>query len=124
MGSRSTGGFCLAAALYLSTTRFLRNRAAQGVKLRVGAIAAIAAALLIGGIGMVWAYSYAAKAGMLGEEARDKYELESGGKYGSSSVAALRYSPRSRRSMRRRFWVTALGRGIQCMCFWKSARWR
>ncbi|MFZ0395266.1 MAG: hypothetical protein WCF17_10825 [Terracidiphilus sp.] len=82
LGTRSTGGFCLAAALYLSVTRFLRNRAARGVKLKVGTIAAVAATLAIGAIGIVWAYSYAAKAGMLGEQARNKYKLESGGKYG------------------------------------------
>ncbi len=82
MGSRSNGGFCLAAAFYLFTSHFLRKRAARGVKLKVGAIAAIAATLVIGAIGMVWAYSYAAKAGMLGEQARDKYKLDSGGKYG------------------------------------------
>ena len=34
LGTRSTGGFCLAAALYLSVTRFLRNSAGQGVSTR------------------------------------------------------------------------------------------
>ena len=82
MGSRSEGGICLAVALYLYFMRFLRNRAARGVKLKVGAIAAMAATLVIGAIGVDWAYSYAAKAGLLGEQARDKYELQSGGKYG------------------------------------------
>ncbi len=82
MGSRSTGGFCLAAVLYLSVTHLLRNRAVLGGKLKAGAIAAMAAALLIGAVGMLWAYSHAAKAGMLGEQAQGKYELQASGKYG------------------------------------------
>jgi hypothetical protein len=82
LGTRGLGGFCLAAAFYLSATRFLRDKTAGGMKLKAGAVMGIAASVVFGAIGIVWGYSYAAKSGLLGEHAREKYQLESAGKYG------------------------------------------
>ncbi len=82
MGTRSLGGYCVAVALYLSITRHLRTKAGGTVKLKAGSVLVIAASLVIGVIGIVWAYSYAARAGMLGADARVKYAEQTSGKYG------------------------------------------
>lgn len=82
LGARSIGAFCLVAAIYLFATRMLRKRTRGAVKLKVRFPVAIVASLLLSGIGIIWAYSYAASTGLLGEDAQQKYELQSGGKYG------------------------------------------
>lgn len=81
-GSRSLGGVCLAAALYILVTRLFRGMSAGGRKLKAGPIVVLTASLVLGAVGIVRAYQYAATSGILGEKAKEKYELESGGKYG------------------------------------------
>ncbi len=82
LGSRNLGGVCVAAAVYLLVTRFLRRKGTTGSRLKAGAIVALAASILVGAAGILWAYQYAANSGILGEEARQKYEEQSSGKYG------------------------------------------
>jgi len=43
---------------------------------------ALVAAIIVSGAGVLWAYQYAAKSGILGEAARQEYEVQSSGKYG------------------------------------------
>lgn len=81
-GSRSEGGVCLAAALYLSVARLSQRKAAANSKLKATVKVALAASTLLGVAGILWAYQYAATAGILGDDAREKYEEESSGEYG------------------------------------------
>ncbi len=82
MGSRNTGGVCLAAALYLLAADFLRKKAQVDHRLRAGTVVAFAALIIVGLVGTMRAYQYAAGTGILGEDAKQKYELQSSGKYG------------------------------------------
>jgi hypothetical protein len=82
LGSRNMGGVCLAAAMYLFSADFLRKKTRAGSKLKAGAVVAFAAFFIVGSVGILRAYQYAAKTGILGEDARQKYELQSSGKYG------------------------------------------
>jgi O-antigen ligase len=43
---------------------------------------ALVTSIILGVAGTAWAYQYAASAGILGDEAKDKYEHESSGKFG------------------------------------------
>ena len=79
MGTRNQGGVCLAAAFYLIVTRYLSKRR---TKLEGGALVTLAASLILAVASIMWAYHYAASTGLLGDEAREKYESESSGKYG------------------------------------------
>ncbi len=82
LGARSSGGLCLAAAVYLLVTRYLSRTTTASHKLKASTVALIAASLLAGVVGIFWTYQYAATSGILGEEARAKYEEQSSGKYG------------------------------------------
>ena len=82
MGTRAIGGFCLIVAMYLLLLRFIHRKGARVIKLRPGVIVAVMATLIVAGAGILWAYGYAAGSGMLGEDAREKYEAQSSGKYG------------------------------------------
>ena len=82
MGTRSLGGVCLAAVFYLLVTRFLQRKSTEGRKLKAGSKVALAASLILGVAGIAWAYEYSASAGILGEDAREKYEQQSKGDYG------------------------------------------
>ncbi len=72
MGSRNTGGVCLAAALYLLVADFLRKKAKAGSKLKAGTVLALAVFIIVGSIGILQAYQYAARSGYLGEDAQTK----------------------------------------------------
>ena len=82
MGTRNQGGACLAVALYLLVTRYMRRRSKDSSKLKAATLMAIAASIILGAVGILWAYQYAASAGILGEDAKTKYEGQSSGKYG------------------------------------------
>jgi predicted membrane protein len=82
LGARSQGEICLVAASYLFATRFLNAKRKTASKVKAGTILVLVASVILGLAATAWAYQYAASAGILGAEARDKYELESGGKYG------------------------------------------
>ena len=81
-GTRGLGGVCLAAALYLLVSRFLSRKGTESRKLKTGSIVTLAASIILGIAGVVWAYQRAASTGILGEEARQKYEDQSRGDYG------------------------------------------
>jgi hypothetical protein len=82
LGTRSIGSFCLIVALYLLALRFIHRKGARVMKLRPGVIVAALATLIVAASGILWTYAYVAKSGMLGEDAREKYEEQSSGKYG------------------------------------------
>jgi hypothetical protein len=81
-GARSVGGVCLAVALYLVITRLSRAKGEEVSRFKTKTIVVLAASILIGVSAVLWSYGYAADAGVLGEEARHKYEEQSSGKYG------------------------------------------
>ena len=81
-GGRNIGGECLAAAVYLVVTGFLRRKSGGSSKLKAGTVLALAASIILGIAGVLWAYRYAATAGILGQVAQETYEEESSGKYG------------------------------------------
>jgi O-antigen ligase len=82
LGARSQGEICLVAACYLLATRFLNTKGKAGSKVKAGTILALVTSIILGVAGTAWAYQYAASAGILGDEAKDKYEHESSGRYG------------------------------------------
>jgi hypothetical protein len=82
LGSRNVGGICLATALYLLFSRILQSKAAANSGVRAALKMALAASIVLGAAGILWAYEYAATKGFLGEEARQKYVSESSGEYG------------------------------------------
>ncbi len=81
-GGRNIGGECLAAAVYLVVTGSLRRKSGGSSKLKAATVLALAASIILGIAGVLWAYQYAATAGILGQTAQDTYEEESSGKYG------------------------------------------
>ena len=78
-GARSQGEICLVAACYLLATRFLNAKGKAGSKVKAGTILALVTSIILGVAGTAWAYQYAASAGILGDEAKDKYQHESSG---------------------------------------------
>lgn len=82
LGYRSMGGICLAAALYLLVTRFSYRRNPGISKLKARTVVALAASILLSVVGVMWIYGRAASAGILGEDAQEKYAQQSSGKYG------------------------------------------
>lgn len=82
LGARYQGGVCLAAALYMLIALFLIEKKAGGAQFTAGSIFLISVALILSLVGVFWAYKYAASTGLLGEEARLKYESQSSGQWG------------------------------------------
>jgi uncharacterized protein involved in exopolysaccharide biosynthesis len=82
MGARARGGICLAAATYLLVRQVMRKRQLRNYKVGFGQKIAMSTALILGIVGILSAYQYIAEAGILGDKAREKYEAQSGGKYG------------------------------------------
>jgi O-antigen ligase len=82
LGARSLGGICLAAAMYLVLTRIMRRNLKGDTKLKPRTQFAIAVSIVLGIAGVIWVYEFAAGSGILGDAARDKYELQASGKYG------------------------------------------
>ncbi|MDR3717140.1 MAG: hypothetical protein P4L51_30375 [Puia sp.] len=96
MGARSSGGMCIVVALYLLAVRYFIKRGARRYKLRARYIAAVGTGVVLSVVGIFWGYGYAAQAGILGDDARKKYELQSSGKYGvllGGRTEALSYVP-------------------------------
>jgi hypothetical protein len=99
---RNAGGICMAAALYVMVVRYSQKKGAGHPQLSSRRVAALALLLVGGLIGIYWGYQYAVSAGLMGEEAREKYEDQSSGKYGTllggrvemlSSIPAIIDSP-------------------------------
>ena len=82
LGARGVGGFCLVTALYLQVIRVMRRRGMAGRKLNARSVMTVAGSIIIGFACILWVYQFAARRGILGEDARSKYEAESSGKYG------------------------------------------
>jgi len=82
LGSRAYGGICMAAAFLLFVVRVARRKNPGISRLKAGTAVALAASILLSVTGVMWAYGRAASAGVLGQDAKDKYEQESSGKYG------------------------------------------
>lgn len=82
LGTRNEGGVCLVVAVYLLVTNFSRRQTREGSRMKVGTVVVFGASIVVGLAGISWAYQYAAKSGILGKNAEDKYELEASGKYG------------------------------------------
>jgi O-antigen ligase len=82
MGSRAMGGICLAAAFYLFVNGLARKKNPEASRLKATTVMALALAILLSVVTVMWMYGSAASAGYLGQDAKDKYEEESSGKYG------------------------------------------
>ncbi len=102
LGFRNAGGICLAVALYLMVIRYSHKKGFGNRKLSAKTITALAASIILGLIGIYCAYQYAASTGLMGDDAREKYETQSSGKYGAflggrfellSSIPAIIDSP-------------------------------
>jgi hypothetical protein len=102
LGSRSIGEFCLGAAVYILVAGYLQRKGFANRTLKNGTIAAIAVLGFIGLMGTYMGYQYAVISGMLGDDARKKFEEQSSGDYGVllggrvemlSSVPAIIDSP-------------------------------
>ncbi|HEY4759113.1 MAG TPA: hypothetical protein VIH42_00895, partial [Thermoguttaceae bacterium] len=81
MGFRSLGGICFLAASYL----FLQARWGQriaSVRTQPRKILLIGMVLATAGVGVYQMYDYTARAGLLGEDAQEKYESQAFGEYG------------------------------------------
>jgi hypothetical protein len=81
-GTRMQGGCCLAAAFYLFVTQSMREQKARGIQIKTGSIVLVAFSMILGLGGVFFAYKYAASTGLLGEQARSKYESQASGKWG------------------------------------------
>jgi hypothetical protein len=102
MAFRSVGGICLAATLFVALIRYSQNKGIADRKLPARTVGALAASLALGLIGIYWVYHYAVTTGLMGPEAKEKYEEQSSGKYGTllggrsellSSIPAIIDSP-------------------------------
>jgi hypothetical protein len=82
LGYRNQGEICFGAAFYIVLTRFVEKRAHENRVLTKTAVVAITGSVVLGMIGIYSAYQYAAASGKLGEDAREKYEAQSSGKFG------------------------------------------
>lgn len=81
-GTRNQGGVCLTVVLYLIATRFMRKRNNGESEISPKLMLGIASSIVLSAVAIVWVYQYAAGSGMLGEDARSKYEQQASGKYG------------------------------------------
>ena len=82
LNARSRGGFCLATAAYLVAGSLWRRRGSPPVHVHLKTILVSATAMILAGLLVISAYEYAAGAGLLGNEARRKYEAQASGKFG------------------------------------------
>lgn len=82
LGIRSLGGACLVASLYLLVTHSMRKKGVGMRTLKATTMLKIMASIVIGFAGILWVYQFAASRGILGEDARSKYEIEASGQYG------------------------------------------
>jgi hypothetical protein len=82
MESRSIGGICFIAALYLFVQR--RTKPSQTVPPKVSPIKLVLAAsiLLVSGVVVLKFYGFVASSGMLGESSQQKYESQASGDFG------------------------------------------
>jgi hypothetical protein len=78
---RSAGGVAFLSACFLAA-RHLRGARRTSRRLRPSHLMVLGTATLLGTFGSFKLYEHAAEAGWLGESARQKYEMQSGGEYG------------------------------------------
>ena len=60
----------------------MRGKGGETVKLKAGTVVLLSASIIVIIAGVLWIYGYSASAGILGEAAQQKYEIESSGNYG------------------------------------------
>jgi O-antigen ligase len=72
----------MAAAFYLVVTRLSRKKNPEATRLKARTVVALAVSILLSVVLVMWMYGRAATAGYLGQDAKDKYQQESSGKYG------------------------------------------
>lgn len=82
MGYRSVAGACFLAAVYLLMQIFWGRAAIARTRLRPRYLVLICVVVIIAGWGTLRLYGYAAGSGLLGPNARNEYERQSGGEYG------------------------------------------
>jgi hypothetical protein len=82
LNARSLGGFIALTGLLIWFRGTALGRMAISRKLRPGRAIFLAAAVIVLATSVMWSYKYAATQGWLGEKARQKYEMDTGGKLG------------------------------------------
>jgi len=82
MGARGTGGMCLGVSLYILVNRYFARKSAGSSRMKAKSVVIVVASLGLGAAGILGMYQFAARTGILGEDAREKYEKQSGGQYG------------------------------------------
>lgn len=82
LNARSRGGFCLATAAYLLAGILWKRRGSPPVCIRFKTVLLSLAAMVLVGAAILSTYEYAANAGFLGEDAKQKYEAQVSGKLG------------------------------------------
>lgn len=81
MGYRSAGGIAFLATCYLAAQVLWRRRSASG-RIRTRQLIMLGIVAVIGAVGALQLYEHSAQSGWLGEDARQKYEMQSSGGYG------------------------------------------
>lgn len=81
MGFRSLSGICFLAACYLFI-RFQWGLRVANEGTRVRQMLLIGILLAIAGVGLFQMYDYSARSGLLGQDAKEKYEAQVSGEYG------------------------------------------
>ncbi len=82
MDARNAGAVCLAAGFYLSVNRYMRRRNTLDGQLKKSRIIAMTGVLALGAVGIFWSYQFAARSGLMGEDAREKFTEQSSGRFG------------------------------------------
>jgi len=82
MGARSLSGVCFVAGIYLFARPYLADRQSRALKLSARSIMFSVIIVLGAGYGALYTYEYAVRDGLLGENARIKYEQQNAGDFG------------------------------------------
>jgi len=82
MAFRNAGGLCLVVAAFIAFNRYMHQKGAGDYKLSFGRVALVLVVAITVVAGLSSAYQYAASSGMLGDEARVKFERQSSGELG------------------------------------------
>jgi hypothetical protein len=80
--ARSRGGVCLAVCAYLVSIAAWQRRGCPPVRINFKNIVLASGVAAISVTLIIWVYGYAAEAGMLGERAQEKYQVQASGKLG------------------------------------------
>lgn len=81
MGFRSTGGIAFLTACYLAL-QAVRGTRSTATQIRPRQLFVLGAVAALGAWGVMQLYEYSVEGGLLGAEARQKYEMQTAGEYG------------------------------------------